>query len=81
MWDEFRRMVKFFPWRHDDEAMEQAREDFTTALTLLFNDMYGEDVKSLDSWQKLCRVCHVDPVPETMKECRAVSTSPLFSLV
>ncbi len=46
---------------------------FNVAIKEEFDDLYGSDEKDIDNWQKLCRVLKIDPVPETLQGCRAVS--------
>ena len=38
-----------------------------------FDTLYGSDEKDINNWFKLCHVLRIDPVPNTLKECRAVS--------
>lgn len=38
-----------------------------------FDTLYGSDEKDINNWFKLCHVLRIDPVPDTLKECRAVS--------
>jgi hypothetical protein len=66
--DEFRRMSR--SWGR--EAREEAREGFKDALVQEFNKMYGTDVNDIGSWQGLCRVLGIAPVPDKLKECREV---------
>lgn len=42
-------------------------------MVLQFNDIYGTDEEDLRSWQGLCRVLNIEPVPEELQECRKVS--------
>lgn len=55
------------------EAQKQeARRAFKKALTREFNDIYGTDINDIRAWTKLCRVLSINPIPEKLKECRAV---------
>ncbi|TDL17498.1 hypothetical protein BD410DRAFT_696001, partial [Rickenella mellea] len=69
---EFRRMCRFFRWGGYDDEKRKARELFQDALTQEFNEIYGTDVNKLASWQALCRILEISPVPDKLKECRAV---------
>ncbi len=66
-------MCRFFEWGRYDDERQEARELFQNALTQEFNKIYGTDVNKLASWQALCRVLEISPVPDELKECRAVS--------
>jgi hypothetical protein len=57
-------------WGKDDR--DEAREGFKDALVQEFNKMYGTDVNDLGSWQGLCRVLGIAPVPDKLNECREV---------
>jgi hypothetical protein len=39
-----------------------------------FDSLYGSDEQDINNWYKLCYVLSIDPVPSTLKECRAVSS-------
>ncbi|TDL15744.1 hypothetical protein BD410DRAFT_695718, partial [Rickenella mellea] len=68
---EFYRLCDFFGWERDDDAKQEARELFQSALTQEFNDIYGTDADSLSSWQTLCRILEINPAPAKLKQCRA----------
>lgn len=69
---EFERMCDYFHWCKNDPAQKAAHRRFKDALVLQFNETYGTDVNSLRSWQALAEAIGIDPIPETLKECRAV---------
>ena len=51
-------------------------------MVLQFNGIYGTDVNSVASWQGLCRVLGILPVPPTLEECQRVSFSiPLIFFI
>lgn len=37
-----------------------------------FNEIYGTDENDLEAWKKLCGQVHVDPIPNTLAECKKV---------
>ena len=39
-----------------------------------FDDLYGSDEKDINNWHKLCYVLKIDPAPDTLWKCRAVSS-------
>ncbi len=70
---EFNRLCKESRWRKGDPAKDAAWDMFNVAIKEDFDDLYGSDEKDIKNWHKLCRVLKVDPVPETLQGCRAVS--------
>lgn len=70
---EFYRMCDFFNWDKDDEEKKEARNLLKDALTQQFNSIYGTEVNSIESWQNLCRVLGITPIPEGLHACREVS--------
>ncbi len=70
---EFDRLCKAYHWKRKDRKWEDAREDFQSAMKKEFDDLYGSDEKDINNWHKLCFVLRIDPVPDTLKECRTVS--------
>ena len=73
MWAEFDRMCDDFEWDSDDYEMREARRNFKSAMVQQFNNLYGTDEEDLNSWQNLCHILHIVPVPLGLKECREVS--------
>lgn len=51
---------------------EQLDEDFKTAMVLEFNDLYGTDENDITCWWGLCKVLGVNPLPDTLNECKKV---------
>jgi len=66
-------MCDAFEWDSDDYEMREARRQFKSAMVQQFNDLYGTDEEDLNSWQNLCHILNIEPVPEGIKECREVS--------
>jgi hypothetical protein len=65
-------MCDDFGWDSDDYEMREARRNFKSAMVQKFNDIYGTDVGDLNSWQHLCHVLDIEPVPTKLKKCREV---------
>lgn len=69
-------MCKQFGWKRDKNNISQERAEayelLHDAMTKQFNEMYGTDADSLMSWQGLCRVLDISPIPENLQECREV---------
>lgn len=71
---EFYRLCKEYRWKKEDPEKEAARHEFDRAMKKEFDSLYGSDEKDINNWYKLCHVLSIDPVPTTLKECRAVSS-------
>ena len=71
---EFERFCKEYRWGQHSAEKKAARYEFNLALIKEFNSLYGSDEKDIDNWYKLCHVLRIEPVPNTLHECRAVST-------
>ena len=70
---EFKRLCEVYCWGQEREEKKAARCKFNLAMKEEFNSLYGTDEKDINNWYKLCHVLRIDPVPSTLKECRAVS--------
>ncbi|TGO80860.1 hypothetical protein BPOR_1611g00020 [Botrytis porri] len=70
IWMEFNRLCSHFNWDDDDYNMREAKRKFKSAMVQEFNVIYGTDEKNLGLWQKLCYVLNIEPVPESLNECR-----------
>jgi hypothetical protein len=78
--DEFRRMCDFSGWGKHNRNRTEAREEFQYAIVKDFNNIYGTDEYDLGSWQSLCRVVGVVPIPGTLAECQQVCSLWLLYL-
>ncbi|KAF8491089.1 hypothetical protein F5888DRAFT_1807729 [Russula emetica] len=68
---EFKRLCEEYRWTQDSAEKKTARSDFNDAIKKEFDSLYGSDEKNINNWYKLCHVLRIDPVPNTLKECRA----------
>jgi hypothetical protein len=66
-------MCDQYGWPDDSPIKTEARADFKDALVQEFNRIYGKDENDVASWQVLCRVLNVVPLPEDLEACRRVS--------
>ncbi|KAG9315460.1 hypothetical protein JVU11DRAFT_3072 [Chiua virens] len=78
---EFYRLCDQFGWHRKHPERQSVRQRFEDALVLQFNAIYGKKTKSLENWKKLCRVMHIEPVPENMKACRKAVRAKFVNLV
>ncbi|KAF8079346.1 hypothetical protein FPV67DRAFT_1444489 [Lyophyllum atratum] len=79
VWKEFYRMVDDLGW--DDEEKDEEREAFKDALVQAFNSTYGTDENDLESWQSLCLVLNIVPIPEELRSCREAVKGTYVNLV
>ncbi|KAL6149587.1 hypothetical protein ACJBU6_11131 [Exserohilum turcicum] len=70
--EEFYRMCDFFAWDKDDVEREEARRGFKDAMVIQFNSLYGTDVANIENWHKLCIALYIEPLPETIHDCKEV---------
>ncbi|EOA85862.1 uncharacterized protein SETTUDRAFT_111081 [Exserohilum turcica Et28A] len=68
--EEFYRMCDFFAWDKDDVEREEARRGFKDAMVIQFNSLYGTDVANIENWHKLCIALYIEPLPETIHDCK-----------
>ena len=71
---QFYNMCDYFGWQRESKAEEKAtaRKQLQDAMVLQFNGMYGTAVNDPKAWQSLCRALEIEPVPDTLKDCREV---------
>lgn len=69
---EFNRLAVTQRWSQHDK--QNFRKTFRSAMVDEFNLRYGIDDKSLASWQNLCRVFNIQPIPESINKCKKVCT-------
>ena len=70
--DEWQRLRRRYGWGRDDPDGDDAWERYRTALVQEFNSWYGSNNNSLQSWQALCAVLKVSPLPTSTVACRQV---------
>ncbi|CAL1699420.1 unnamed protein product [Somion occarium] len=78
---EFKRLQQFYGRRWSQQRHRQVSEQFRNIMVEQFNDDYGVDENRLQSWQYLCAVLCVWPIPDTVSECREVIRSIYVNLV
>ncbi|KAH8800384.1 hypothetical protein F5884DRAFT_825056 [Xylogone sp. PMI_703] len=81
IWAEFDRMCDRFRWRYESDERRDARDLFREAIVEQFNSLYGTDVNDLGSWQNLCHILNIVPVPDSLKYCREVIKRTHVNLV
>lgn len=66
----FDRLVRVMKCSPQDPDRRVVREGFKDALVLEFNARFGIDGNDISNWQNLCRVLRIDPVPDSIEDCR-----------
>ncbi|KAG1835359.1 hypothetical protein DFJ58DRAFT_917919 [Suillus subalutaceus] len=66
----FDRLVRVIRCGPQDPERREVREGFKDALVQEFNARFGIDGNDISNWQNLCRVLRIDPVPDSIEECR-----------
>jgi hypothetical protein len=61
---EFRRLAHYMRW-----TRQERREWRLEIFDADWDAHMGRDLGDLSQWQKFCRLCSIDPVPETIPEC------------
>ncbi|KAG6313640.1 hypothetical protein E4U22_000762 [Claviceps purpurea] len=81
VWCEFNRMSNFFHWQKGSDKEKKARKLFRQALVDEFGAIYGEKDDKLDVLQLLCRKLKVDPLPQTLTDCREAIQAHYVNIV
>ena len=68
----FRQLRQHMGWADNSPGLEQARTGFRAALVLEFNAGYGTDITDINAWHSLCTVLRVDPLPDSVSQCRKI---------
>jgi hypothetical protein len=75
---EWKRLCRYCGWptkqerRHHAER-EQAYEEFRRAMTLSFNQTFGESDEDGTAWDRLCSSAGISDIPESLQEKKRVS--------
>ena len=75
--DEWRRLCRHCGWpsRRNDyhhAEREEAWQDYRRAMTLAFNDTFGNDDCDSEAWAKLCSSAGISDIPRTLEERKSV---------
>ncbi|KAF6748018.1 hypothetical protein DFP72DRAFT_1049826 [Ephemerocybe angulata] len=78
---EFKRLCDHNKWKPSQPESKVAKTEFSRAIIQQFNVNFGKDEKDLYSWQKLCQMVSIDPIPDTVEEAREAFESVNVNLV
>ncbi|KAI0773919.1 hypothetical protein C8Q74DRAFT_794932 [Fomes fomentarius] len=70
--DGFFDLCDVMVWGRESAERLAALRRLEDAMAQQFNDMYGTDVDDIRAWQRVCVAIGINPVPNELKECRAV---------
>ncbi|KAL0955085.1 hypothetical protein HGRIS_004002 [Hohenbuehelia grisea] len=79
--DEFYRLCDQKGWDREDPERADAKELFNDALVQTFNTIYGTDEKDIVSWQSLCAILRIVPIPQDLEACVEVVRNTHVNLV
>ncbi|KAG5652140.1 hypothetical protein H0H81_006159 [Sphagnurus paluster] len=65
----------------DEDTKNIQRSLFKDTLVQAFNTIYGTDENDLASWQNLCSILHIAPMPEGLTACREAVAETNVNLV
>ncbi|KAF1836205.1 hypothetical protein BDW02DRAFT_494169, partial [Decorospora gaudefroyi] len=51
------------------------RKHWAECQAVEFGQLYGKDSTKLEAWQQLCRDVNIDPVPDSITQCKKASRS------
>ncbi|KAF9442695.1 hypothetical protein P691DRAFT_680939 [Macrolepiota fuliginosa MF-IS2] len=78
---EFRRLCQVRGWDRNSNEREEAMSRFRVALIQQFNLTYGTDINNLNGWHAMMTHMGVDPLPETVAECKKIVKRLFVNLV
>ena len=75
---EFYRMCDHFHWVKGNDgkyppARNRAHEAFRMAMVQAFNHNFGTDVNNINSWESICDLLGIQPVPTDVAEMKKAS--------
>ncbi|KAK7686087.1 hypothetical protein QCA50_010899 [Cerrena zonata] len=78
---EFARLQRFYGRRWSETRHRTIQEQFEDVMVDQFNKDYGSDEHRLESWQYLCAVLRIHPIPESVEGCKQKIESYHVNLV
>ncbi|KAJ7301049.1 hypothetical protein DFH08DRAFT_724713 [Mycena albidolilacea] len=67
---QFQQLRCVYKWSARGRDADDARAGYSRAVGLTFSQAYGDDVESLECWQRLCRAVEFDLIPESLDACK-----------
>ncbi|KAG5943118.1 hypothetical protein E4U59_000653 [Claviceps monticola] len=81
VWSEYHRLCKFFGWNKGSTKEKTERKLFRQALVDEFGAIYGVDDNKLDVLQRLCEKLEINPLPQTLTDCKEVIQAHYVNIV
>ncbi|KAG6030201.1 hypothetical protein E4U19_000556 [Claviceps sp. Clav32 group G5] len=81
VWSEYNRLCEYFRWDKGSPTEKTVRKLFRQALVDEFGAIYGEDDKKLDVLQRLCKRLEVNPLPQSIADCKEVIQAHYVNIV
>ena len=70
--EQFYELCDLYRWDRDGPQKTEARKGIKAALVLEFNDLFGKDDNSLQTWVELATIIGLSPIPDEVNKCREV---------
>ncbi|KAG6165459.1 hypothetical protein E4U27_008388 [Claviceps purpurea] len=81
VWSEYNRLCRYFRWDKGSPTEKTARKLFRQALVDEFGAIYGVDDNKLDVLQRLCEKLEINPLPQTLTDCREAIQAHYVNIV
>ncbi|KAG5992481.1 hypothetical protein E4U52_002793 [Claviceps spartinae] len=81
VWSEYNRLCGYFRWGKGSPTERTARKLFRQALVDEFGAIYGVDDNKLDVLQKLCEKLEINPLPQSIADCKEVIQAHYVNIV
>ncbi|KAG5966809.1 hypothetical protein E4U57_001815 [Claviceps arundinis] len=81
VWSEYNRLCGYFRWDKGSPTEKTARKLFRQALVDEFGAIYGVDDNKLDVLQKLCEKLEINPLPQSIADCKEVIQAHYVNIV
>ncbi|KAG6091190.1 hypothetical protein E4U31_007318 [Claviceps sp. LM219 group G6] len=81
VWSEYNRLCGYFRWDKGSPTEKIARKLFRQALVDEFGAIYGVDDNKLDVLQRLCEKLEINPLPQSIADCKEVIQAHYVNIV
>jgi hypothetical protein len=82
---EFYRMCDHFQWNKNAQGdYPQDRKDahnaFRKAMVESFNAAFGQDINNINTWETMCHLLQIDPIPSGIQDMKNVTLPSHYHL-
>ncbi|KAJ3491589.1 hypothetical protein NLI96_g586 [Meripilus lineatus] len=79
--EQFYELCDLYRWDRDGPQRTEARKGIKAALVLEFNDLFGKDDNSLQTWVELATIIGLSPIPDEVNKCRELVSNLHINIV